>query len=110
MLQTQPDIEALSGRLLRIFPALDPSGQRLSLALYRELAHGAPVSPSSLADRVEMPAETVVRQLRSWPGSARRKSIVPCACSTSWVTCVITKTKTRSKNSAIEETPTGFSC
>jgi len=68
MLQTQPDIEALSGRLLRIFPALDPTGQRLSLALYRELARGAPVSPSSLADRVEMPAETVVRQLRNWPG------------------------------------------
>ena len=68
MLQTQPDIEALSGRLLRIFPALDPTGQRLSLALYRELARGAPVSPPSLADRVEMRAEMVVRQLRSWPG------------------------------------------
>src|SRR5258706_13158666 len=68
MLQTQPDIEALSENLLRVFPALDPAGRRLSLALYRELARGAPVSPSSLADRVEMRAETVVRQLRSWPG------------------------------------------
>ena len=68
MLQTQPDIEALSEHLLRVFPALDPSGRRLSLALYRELARGAPVSPSSLAHRVEMPAEMVVRQLRSWPG------------------------------------------
>ena len=68
MLQTQPDIEALSEHLLRVFPVLDPTGQRLSLALYRELARGAPVSPSSLADRVEMPAEIVVRQLRSWPG------------------------------------------
>src|SRR5437879_1089576 len=68
MLQTQPDIEALSEHLLRVFPALDPTGQRLSLALYRELARGAPVSPSSLADRVEMPAEVVVRQLRNWPG------------------------------------------
>ena len=45
MLQTQPDIEALSEHLLRVFPALDPTGQRLSLALYRELARGAPVSP-----------------------------------------------------------------
>ena len=68
MLQTQPDIEALSEHLLRVFPALDPSGQRLSLALYRELARGTPVSPSSLADRVGMPAEMVVRQLRNWPG------------------------------------------
>jgi alkylmercury lyase len=68
MLQTQPDVEVLSEHLLRVFPALDPAGQRLSLALYRELARGAPVSPSSLSDRVEMPAETVVRQLRSWPG------------------------------------------
>ena len=68
MLQTQPEIEALSEHLLRVFPVLDPSGQRLSLALYRELAHGAPVSPPSLADRVEMRAEAVVRQLRNWPG------------------------------------------
>src|SRR5712692_8886974 len=36
--------------------------------------------------------------------------MAPWACSTSWVTCVITKTKTRSKKSSIEETPTGFSC
>ena len=68
MLQTQPDIEALSEHLLRVFPVLDPTGRRLSLTLYRELARGAPVSPSSLADRVEMPAEAAVRQLRSWPG------------------------------------------
>jgi alkylmercury lyase len=68
MLQTQPDIEALSERLLRIFPVLDAAQQRLSLALYRDLARGAPVSPSSLANRVGMHAETVIRQLRSWPG------------------------------------------
>src|SRR5437879_876564 len=68
MLQTQPDIEALSEHLLRVFPPLDPTGQRLSLALYRELARGAPVSPPSLADRVETSAETVVRQRRRWPG------------------------------------------
>src|SRR5258708_11682514 len=67
-LQTQPDIEALSEHLLRVVPALDPAGQRLSLALYRELARGAPVSPLSLAERVEMRAETVVQQLQTWPG------------------------------------------
>jgi len=33
----------------------------------------------------------------------------PWACSTSCVTCVMTKTKTRSKKSSIEETPAGFS-
>ena len=68
MLGTPPDIEALSENLLRVFPALDATQQKLSLALYRELARGAPVSPASLADRVEMRAEAVVRQLRSWPG------------------------------------------
>lgn len=68
MLQTQPDIETLSEHLLRVFPALDATQQRLSLALYRELARGAPVSPSSLADPAEMPADTVVRQLQNWPG------------------------------------------
>jgi alkylmercury lyase len=67
-LQTQPDSEALSEHLLRVFPALDATGQGLSLALYRELAHGAPVSPSSLADQVGMPAEVVIQQLRNWPG------------------------------------------
>ena len=41
MLQTQPDIEALSEHLLRVFPVLDPPGRRLSLTLYHELARGA---------------------------------------------------------------------
>lgn len=68
MLQTQPDIEALSTHLLRIFPALDEVQRKLSLALYCELARGAPVSSSSLADRVGIPAETAVRQLQDWPG------------------------------------------
>jgi alkylmercury lyase len=68
MLQTQPDIEALSTHLLRVFPALDEAQRKLSLGLYRELARGAPVSSSSLADRVQMPADAVIRQLRSWPG------------------------------------------
>ncbi len=54
MLRTPPDIEALSENLLQVFPALDATQKKLSLALYRELAHGAPVSPPSLADRVEM--------------------------------------------------------
>ncbi len=68
MLQTQPDIEVLSTHLLRVFPALDEAQRKLSLALYRELERGAPVSPSSLADRAGMPADKAVRQLRSWPG------------------------------------------
>lgn len=68
MLQTQPDIEVLSGRLLGVFPALDENQQGLSLALYRELARGAPVSQSSLADRVSMPPQSVAEQLQNWPG------------------------------------------
>ncbi len=53
---------------MRVFPVLDESGRRLALALYSGLAQGVPVSPSTIADRLEMPADRVVRQLRSWPG------------------------------------------
>ncbi len=68
MIQPPPDVETLSKQILGAFPVLDGSGRRLSLAVYRWLAHGAPVSPSALADRLEMPLEVVSRQLRAWPG------------------------------------------
>ena len=64
MIQTAPDVKALAERVASAFPTLDANGRRLSLELYHELARGAPVSPSALADRTE----AVIRQLRDWPG------------------------------------------
>ena len=68
MTQTAPDVKVLAERVVSAFPTLDANGRRLSLELYNELARGAPVSPSALADRADMRAEEVIRQLQSWPG------------------------------------------
>jgi len=68
MTQTAPDVKVLGERVVSAFPTLDANGRRLSLQLYRELARGAPVAPSALADRADMRAEEVIRQLQGWPG------------------------------------------
>jgi len=68
MIQTAPDVKVLAERVVSAFPTLDANGRRLSLELYNELARGAPVSPSALADRADMRAEEVTRQLQGWPG------------------------------------------
>ena len=68
MIQTAPDVKVLAERVVSAFPNLDTNGRRLSLELYHELARGAPVSPSALAERADMRAEEVIRQLRDWPG------------------------------------------
>jgi alkylmercury lyase len=54
--------------LEQVFPALDPADQRLSLALYRELARGAPVAVPVLASLTELAVEEVDRRLRAWLG------------------------------------------
>jgi len=63
-----PDVEAVAAHLHEFFPALDATGQRLSLALYRELGRGAPVAIAQLALLMELPADEVSRRLRAWPG------------------------------------------
>ncbi len=68
VIQPPRDVETLSKQILGAFPLLDENGRRLSLAVYRELARGVPVSPAALADRSHMPLEEVIRQLRAWPG------------------------------------------
>jgi alkylmercury lyase len=54
--------------LLGVFPELDQLDQRLSIALYRELARGAPVPPSLIASRIGAPVANVIRRLANWPG------------------------------------------
>ena len=68
MSQARPAVEVLSDRLLSVFPALDADDQRLSLALYRRLAEGAPVALPPLAAELAMPREEVERRLAAWPG------------------------------------------
>lgn len=55
-------------RLLPLFPALDEAGRRLSLAIYRALAQGAPVRLAALFQSLGMDAGEGERRVRSWPG------------------------------------------
>ncbi|MGH8529513.1 MAG: alkylmercury lyase MerB [Nevskiales bacterium] len=55
-------------RILSLFPKLDNAAQRLSLALYRQLARGEPVSTTRLAAAVDRDASAVSEQLSQWPG------------------------------------------
>lgn len=54
------------------FPAefrhLTLAEQRVSLALYRLLAEGEPVTPERLAEAVVMPRHEIAEMLRRWPG------------------------------------------
>ena len=68
MAQAPPTAEALSERLLSVFPALDADDQLLSLALYRQLAQGEPVALPGLASAVGLPLDQVARRLERWPG------------------------------------------
>jgi alkylmercury lyase len=62
------DVESVAAHLHKVFPALDATGQRLSLALYRELAQGAPVALPRLASLLGLPVDEVGRRLQAWPG------------------------------------------
>jgi alkylmercury lyase len=61
----------LAHHVLAAYPALDEFERRLSLALYRELAGGLPVTPQALAERVGASSEEVARRLNDWPAVRR---------------------------------------
>lgn len=62
---------ALAQHVLAAYPRLDEFEQRVSLALYRELARGLPVTPQALAERVAASADEVARRLENWPAVRR---------------------------------------
>ena len=62
------DLNQLAASIVECFPTLNLLEQRLSLELYRLLAEGQPVPRKVLADRLEVPDETVNRILDGWPG------------------------------------------
>lgn len=61
----------LAQHVLAAYPALDEFEKRLSVALYRELARGAPVTLQALADRIEVSSDEVACRLESWPAVRR---------------------------------------
>ncbi len=63
-----PTVATLTEQLLRVFPLLDAEGERLSLALYRRLAEGAPVALPALAAELARPLVEVERRVAAWPG------------------------------------------
>ncbi len=61
------DLNQLAASIVECFPTLNLLEQRLSLRLYRLLAEGQPVPRKVLAERLEVPDETVNRILDGWP-------------------------------------------
>ena len=60
------DIPALAAEFTAAHPQLDPERQRLTLALFRLLARGRPVTPEELAERAQLPLEDVASHLDRW--------------------------------------------
>ncbi len=61
-------LEELAGQIVNAMPKLGHEEQRVAVALYRLLAQGEPVSPTSLARAVNL-SETYIRDLLTrWPG------------------------------------------
>ena len=61
-------MQELAERLLNVFPRLDDRGRSIALAVYRELARGAPVEHEQLALRSGLPRQELDMALRAWPG------------------------------------------
>ncbi|MGH8736104.1 MAG: organomercurial lyase [Burkholderiales bacterium] len=68
-----PSVHDIVQHMLGVLPDLDEHDQRLSLSLYLELAHGAPVPLSLLARRLGTSVDEVERRLADWPGVYRDK-------------------------------------
>src|SRR5260370_7986002 len=62
------DLNQLAASIVECFPTLNLLEQRLSLRLYRLLAEGQPVPRKVLAERLEVPDETVNRIPDGCPG------------------------------------------
>ncbi len=71
MQKQETKLEELAGKIVDAMPKLGQEEQRVAVALYRLLAQGEPVSPTSLAKAVNL-SETYIRDLLTrWPGVYR---------------------------------------
>lgn len=71
MAASRPTLDRLAQALTAAAPTLDADEQRLALILYRRLADGDPVPPSSLAADLHLPEARVQAALDGWPGVYR---------------------------------------
>ena len=62
------NLDELAASIVACFPTINLLEQRLSLDLYRLLSKGQPVPRTALAERLDIPVETVSRILDGWPG------------------------------------------
>jgi len=68
------NLDDLIEATLSAFPELSSDAQRLSLALYRELTKGKPVSADALVAATSLPPSTIDGILADWPGIYRNEA------------------------------------
>lgn len=62
------DLNQLATKVAGAMPDLNPTEQRVAVAVYRLLAEGAPVSSEMLAERTGLSVDDVGPRLAAWPG------------------------------------------
>ena len=62
------NLNQLAAKVAGAMPVLNPTEQRVAVAVYRLLAEGAPVSRSMVAERTDLSADRVGHMLEAWPG------------------------------------------
>lgn len=67
-----PSLDQIADAVLSAFPKLSPPEQRVSLASYRLLAKGQPVTTDQLSDASGVPRGAVTEMLTNWHGVERR--------------------------------------
>jgi alkylmercury lyase len=65
--QQQKTLDELAEAITAAHPDLDPPGQRLAIAVYRQLAAGRPVAAADLAAATGLPEREVAGTLGRWP-------------------------------------------
>lgn len=68
MQSTQQNLEQLAKKVASAMPDFNGAGQRIAVALYRQLAQGKPVSPEKVAENLDLSSDLVLNTLESWPG------------------------------------------
>ena len=65
------NVRSLAEAINRARPRLTETDQRISLALYRLLGEGEPVTPADLAVATDLPEPEIETRLEKWPGTLR---------------------------------------
>ena len=67
----KPSFEVLSEAVIRVFPCLNETEERISLSLYQPLGKGEPVSKEVIAEATGVPIAVIKQILDSWHGVRR---------------------------------------